>query len=296
MKEKATLLKQVQEPRKIQFFIMNVERDEEGKTFNPFLSASPKCWPHTNSHDDCVSWAGQGGKPGFLQGLGVEQLALSFSQVTLTETAGDSCAEPYLPVCHPRCPERLEPMLLTAWCAQMHLVVNANWTFSQVSSSCTKNVCVSQLTATGRGKKKPNKPKHPKKRCFSSSLPRQSSSHSCPWHTWLLAELRLVLFCRHRMKHAQCASFQQECQQYLGLLQMLLCVCKLLLQSLGSHETGSGLLGRLCMALSTEPFGKMCFLGHTGSQYGTRILLKNCIFKNTIVASHTSWTYAKGYV
>lgn len=55
--------------------------------------------------------------------------------------------------CHLRCAERLEPVLLTAWCAQMHLVVNAIWAFSQVPSSCTKNVGVYQLIATGREKK-----------------------------------------------------------------------------------------------------------------------------------------------
>lgn len=239
------------------------------------------CWPHTNSHGKFVSWAGQGGSQGSCKvwvwsSWDCPSLRWHWQKLC----AGGCYAEPYLPVCDLRCAESLEPMLLTAWCAQMHLIVNANWVFSQVSSNCTKNVCVSQLTATGRKK-------HPKKRCFSSSLPRQSSSHSCPWHTWLLAELRLVLLCRHRMKHAQCASFQQECQLYLGLLQRLLCVCKLLLQGLGSLETGSEVLGRLCMALSTEPFGKMCFLSHPGSQYGTLILLKKHIFKK----DHSSFSY-----
>lgn len=58
---------------------MNVERDEEGERFNRFLAAS-KCWC------DLTPTPGQGGKPGFLQGLGVEQLGLFFSPVTLTET------------------------------------------------------------------------------------------------------------------------------------------------------------------------------------------------------------------
>lgn len=60
--------------------IMNVERDEEGERFNPFLPAD---LTPTLTTMAIVSWAGQGGKPEFLQGLGVEQLELSFSQVSL---------------------------------------------------------------------------------------------------------------------------------------------------------------------------------------------------------------------
>lgn len=68
-----------------------------------------------------VSWADQGGKPGFLQG--VKQQGLSFSGAALAETV---CSRW---LCHLRCAETLEPVLSTAWCAQMYLTVNANLSF-----------------------------------------------------------------------------------------------------------------------------------------------------------------------
>lgn len=58
---------------------MNVERDEEGERFNPFLAAPNCCC-------DLTPTPGQGGKPGLLQGLGVEQLGLFLPQVSLAET------------------------------------------------------------------------------------------------------------------------------------------------------------------------------------------------------------------
>lgn len=68
-----------------------------------------------------VSWADQGGKPGFLQG--VKQQGLSFCGAALAETV---CSRQ---LCHLRCAETLEPVLSTAWCAQVYLTVNANLSF-----------------------------------------------------------------------------------------------------------------------------------------------------------------------
>lgn len=91
---------------------------------------------------------------------------------------------------------------------QIHLIVNANGFLARLlPASASMFVYLSwQL----QGEKKP------KKRCYHFvSLPRQSNSHSCPWHTWLLAELRLVLLCRHRMKHAQYACFNRNASSIL---------------------------------------------------------------------------------
>lgn len=186
---------------------MNVERDEEGERLNPFLPVSPKCWSHTNAQalrGDCeLGWPGWEARvpPGW-EAAGV---------VLLWGDTGRDWVQ-QAPV-HSPCAtsgvlEDWNPYFLLRGVPRCTLQMQTEF-FSQVSSSCTKNLCVSQLTATGREKN------HPKKRCFSSSLPRQSSSHSCPWHTWLLAELRLVLLCRHRMKHAQCASISRNASSIL---------------------------------------------------------------------------------
>lgn len=130
---------------------MNVERDEGGERFNPFSPASPKCWSRTNSQalrGDCeLGWPGWEARvlPGceaagivLLWGSTgrdcVQQVAVP-PQVcwNIGARAFDCVVCPDVP--HSKC--KLE-------------------FFSQVSSSCTKNLCVSQLTATGRGKKKKN--------------------------------------------------------------------------------------------------------------------------------------------
>lgn len=172
---------------------MNVERDEGGERFNPFSPASPKCWSRTNSQalrGDCeLGWPGWEARvPPGCEAAGI---------VLLWGSTGRDCVQ-QAAVPPQVCWNIGARAFGCVVCPDVpHSKCKLEF-FSQVSSSCTKNLCVSQLTATGRGKKKT----HPKKRCFSSSLPRQSSSHSCPWHTWLLAELRLVLLCRHRTKHA----------------------------------------------------------------------------------------------
>lgn len=91
---------------------------------------------------------------------------------------------------------------------QMLLIVNANWILKRLLPAAASMFVYLGWQLQGK--------KNTKKRCYHFvSLPRKSNSHSCPWHTWLLAELRLVLLCRHRMKHAQYASFNRNARSIL---------------------------------------------------------------------------------